>query len=278
MKEDTTDPVRPGDDSLFYSSYIEFQDPVVVAVRSEAFGEDIGQFGWTTAGEMRRFFQLLELGPQSRVLDIACGSGGPALFMARTAGCHVTGVDINQEGIRTADNMATNLGLTAQTRFQRADAGRTLPFEGNSLDAILCVDAIDHFMDRISLLKECYRVLRPGGRILFTDPIVVTGLLEREEMIARSSSMGIFVFTPEGLDERIIEAAGFESPQVEDATDNIVLVSGQWRQAREKHSAELAELEGQTTFDRFQRFLATVHQLSSEKRLSRILYVARKPA
>lgn len=278
MREDTTEPVQSGDDTLFYSSYMQIRDPLVAAVRREAFGEDIGQFSWTTADEMRRFFQMLELGPQSRVLDIASGSGGPSLFMARTAGCHVTGVDITYSGVQAANEVAASLDLGAQALFERVDASGPLPFEDGAFDAIICIDAIDHFMDRVGLFKEWHRVLRPGGRILFTDPIVVTGLLEREEIITRSTSMGIFVFTPPGLNERFIEAAGFAPPQVEDVTDNIVLVSGQWRQGRENHAAELAELEGQTTFDNFQRFLAMVHTLSSEKRLSRMLYVAGKAA
>jgi cyclopropane fatty-acyl-phospholipid synthase-like methyltransferase len=278
VEEDTREPARSGDDTLFYSSYMQIQDPLVASVRSEAFGEDIGQFSWTTADEMRRFFRMLELGPESKVLDVASGSGGPSLFMARSTGCHVTGVDITYSGIQTANEVAATLGLASQALFERVDASGPMPFDDGAFDAIICIDAIDHFMDRDSLFREWYRVLRPGGRILFTDPIVVTGLLEREEIITRSTSMGIFVFTPAGLNERFIEAAGFPSPHVEDVTDNIVLVSSKWRQARANHADELAELEGRTTYENFQRFLETVNRLASEKRLSRMLYVASKPA
>jgi SAM-dependent methyltransferase len=225
---------------------------------------------------MRRFFQLLELGPQARVLDIACGSGGPALFMAHSTGCHVTGVDITVSGIQTATALAATLKLAEQAVFQQADAGGPLPFLDSSFDAIICIDSMNHFLDRVSLLREWYRVLRPGGRILFTDPIVVTGLLEREEIITRSGAMGRFVFTPPGLDERFVEAAGFAPPTVEDVTDNIALVSGRWYQARTGYAAELVGVEGQTSYDTFQNFLAVVHKLSSERRLSRMLYVARK--
>jgi SAM-dependent methyltransferase len=255
---------------------MKIEDPLVRAVRSEAFGEDIGQFGWTTADEMRRFFGLLELGAQSRVLDVACGSGGPALFMARTTGCHVTGVDITESGIRTATDMAASLGLSGHVLFQQVDASRPLPFDDSSFDAVTCMDSMNHFLDRVSLLREWHRVLRPGGRILFTDPIVVTGMLSREEIMTRSGSMGLFIFTPPGLDEDFIEAAGFAAPYVEDVTDNIALVSENWHRARANHAAELAEVEGQGPFDNFQSFLAMVHKLSSERRLSRILYIARK--
>lgn len=269
-----SDPAGGG--AAFYSSYMHIQDPLARAVRAEAFGEDIGQFGWTTANEMRRFFTLLELGPGSRVLDVACGSGGPALFMARTTGCQVTGVDITENGIQTARSVAAALGLAGQARFEQADASGPLPFDDGSFDTVISIDSMNHFLDRTRLLKEWYRVLRAGGRIVFTDPIVVTGLLVREEMITRSGAMGMFVFAPPGLDERCIEAAGFAPPRVEDVTDNIALVSGRWHQARANHGDALREVEGPVAYHAFQDFLAVVHKLSSERRLSRILYCARR--
>jgi SAM-dependent methyltransferase len=260
----------------FYSSYMKIEDPVARAVRREAFGEDIGQFSWTTADEMRRFFTLLALGPRSRVLDVACGSGGPALFMARNTGCHVTGVDITPNGIETAKGLAKVLGLEGQALFRQVDATGPLPFADGSFDAVSSIDSMNHFEDRTRLLREWYRVLRPGGRVLFTDPIVVTGMISREEMITRSGAMGAFLFTPPGLDERFIEAAGFAPPRVEDVTDNIALVSGQWHRARANHASELVGVEGRDAYDTFQRFLSVVHRLARERRLSRILYTAQR--
>ena len=276
MQEDPLTPAPTRVDSSFYSSYMKIEDPVVRQVRHEAFGEDIGQFSWTTADEMRRFFQLLELGPRARVLDLACGSGGPALFMARTTGWHVTGLDITENGIQTATALAANLHLAEQTVFQQGDASGPLPFADETFDAIVCIDSMNHFLDRVRLLQEWHRILRPGGRILFTDPIVVTGLLVREEIITRSGAMGLFVFTPAGLDEQFITAAGFPAPHVEDVTDNIALVAGNWAQARGRHATELVAVEGQTAYGSFQSFLEIVHKLSSERRLSRMLYTARK--
>jgi SAM-dependent methyltransferase len=173
--------------------------------------------------------------------------------------------------------MATFMGLTSRTNFQQADASQPLPFQDSTFDAIICMDAMNHFYDRVRLYQEWYRILRPGGRILFTDPITVTGMLLRDEILIRSGSMGLFVFTPPGTNERFIAAAHFEQPQVEDVTDNIVLVSGNWHAARARHEAELIEVEGATAYDSFQTFLSIVHLLSSERRLSRLLFVARKP-
>lgn len=74
--------------SDFYDArYRTVSDDVRTAVRREVFGEDIGQASWLTVDEYRAFFAWLDLHADQHVLDVACGSGGPALFLARTVGC-----------------------------------------------------------------------------------------------------------------------------------------------------------------------------------------------
>ena len=63
----------------------------------------------------------------------------------------------------------------------------------------------------------------------------------------------------------------------EDVTDNEVEVSRRWHDARERRAAELIRLEGEETFAALQRFLATVHRLTRERRMYRLLYLVRKP-
>jgi protein-L-isoaspartate O-methyltransferase len=76
--------------SDFYDArYRTVSDDVRTAVRREVFGEDIGQASWLTVDEYRAFFAWLDLHADQHVLDVACGSGGPALFLARTVGCCV---------------------------------------------------------------------------------------------------------------------------------------------------------------------------------------------
>jgi SAM-dependent methyltransferase len=278
MASDETVQSTPDKEQLFYSNYGRFTNALEAQVRQETFGEDIGQFGWLTADEFRRFFEWLDLIPGSDALDIACGTGGPALFMARTTGSHVAGMDISEEGIRVAKEMAQRQGMADQVEFRHGDAGQRLPFDDASFDAIICIDAINHLYNRMDVLMEWYRVLRPGGRILFTDPITVTGMITRDEMIARSGSMGLFVFTPLGVDEHLIEAAGFVEVLVEDGTPNIAMVSGNWVATRANHEADLREIEGEVEYENMQNFLTMVYKLSSERRLSRLVYVARKPA
>ena len=264
------------DGASFYSSYMKVGNPIVQQVRHEAFGEDIGQFGWTSANEMRGWFARLGLGETSRVLDVACGAGGPALFMARTTGCDLTGIDITPNGVASATELAANLGLSDRARFHCVDAKGAWPFDDGAFDALTCVDSINHFYDRVTMLREARRVLRPGGQLLFTDPIVVTGMLRREEMITRSGAMGEFVFCVPGTDERALAEAGFVDVDATDVTANIAMISSSWAAARTRHEAALVEVEGAEAFATFQRFLETVATLSTERRLSRWLYVARR--
>jgi SAM-dependent methyltransferase len=266
-----------GQTQVFYSAYANFEQEVLAQVRRETYGEDIGQFSWLTADEFRGFFSRLDLDANSDVLDVACGSGGPAIFMAQTTGCHVTGIDVNEGGIHTGNQMAEARGMRDRVQFKHADAGKPLPFADASFDAIVCIDAINHLYNRLEVLGEWYRVLRPGGRFLFTDAVIVTGMLRRDEIIARSSAMGQFIFTPPGVHDHLIEAAGFVDLTVEDVTATIASVTRNWHDARVEHQQDLLKMEGEAAFDELQRMLATAHTLSSERRLSRFAYRGRKP-
>ena len=262
---------------LYNDAYGNFAEAVLAQVRRDTYGEDVGQSSWMTTGEYRQFFAWLVLAPESLILDVGSGSGGPALFMARTVGCRVVGVDINENGIATANAQAQAQGVADQVRFQHIDAGHLLPFADDTFDAIVCIDAILHIPDRVATLAEWWRVLRPGGRILFTDPVIVTGFVTKEELATRSS-IGYFLFAPVGADERAIQDAGLELIHREDVTDNAAQVSKRWHDSRARHRADLISVEGETTYEGVQQFLAVVHGLTSERRLSRFVFVAQKSA
>jgi SAM-dependent methyltransferase len=267
-----------GDDTRFYdTTYGRFADTLYAEIRRGAFGEDIGQSSWLTADELRMFCAWLGVGASTILLDVASGSGGPALFTAATTGCQVTGADFHEAGVAAANNAAGEQGLAERARFICADARGRLPFDDGSFDAVICVDSINHLYERADVLREWHRLVRRGGRILFTDPITVTGLLRREEMIVRSGAMGEFVFTPPGLDERLIREAGFAEIRVEDVSENPARVAAAWHAARQRRAAELDAVEGAEQNASTQRFLSTVATLARERRLSRFAYIARRP-
>lgn len=260
---------------LYDSSYSHFEAEVVARIRRQTYGEDFGQTSWTTAEEYRGWAGWLDLKASSRVLEVASGSGGPAVFLAELCGSRVTGIDINAHGVAAGVKHAEAHGLSASVTFQEADADARLPFPDDAFDALLCIDSACHFPDRLGALREWQRVLKPGGRALFTDPVVVTGLVTNEELAARSS-IGFFLFAPPGVNERLIGEAGFELVRQADATENAALVSGRWHDARAEDREALVKIEGEERFRELQAFFSTVQRLTSEQRLSRFAYLAQK--
>jgi cyclopropane fatty-acyl-phospholipid synthase-like methyltransferase len=258
---------------LYSSAYAGYK--VRGEVRALTYGDDVGQSGWVTADELERFAEWLQLGPDSRLLDVGCGSGGPALRLAERAGARVTGIDLVEDGIATASRLADERGLTDRVRFVRADAGGPLPFADETYDAVVSIDVMCHLPGRLEILREWYRVTAPGARILFTDPTIVTGLVTDSELADRSA-VGTYVFSVESVNEKLLAQAGFEVERREDLTENMAAMAGRWHDAREHFHDGLVADEGAATFEGIQRFLAACHLLAQEQRLSRYAYLARR--
>ena len=259
---------------LYNSTYGNFQEQVLTEVRRETYIEDIGQSSWITTEEYDTFYSWLNLSPGDHVLEVASGSGGPALYLAKKFKCRITGLDINEEGIKTANHQALNARIT-DAKFQFADVDQRLPFDDETFDAVLCADSMNHFRNRLGDFQEWHRVLKPGKRALFTDPVVITGPVSNQELAARSS-IGFFLFVPLEVTKKLISEAGFKLIRCEDVTGNIELTSGRWYAARQKHRDDLLKIEGEERFSRLQTFLSTVHQLTSERRLSRFVFLVER--
>jgi len=260
---------------LYNTYYDKFAADAQSAVRLETYGEDIGQSSWMTADELRHFIDLLAIDGSTRVLEVGSGSGGPALFVAAETGCRVVGVDVNEFGVRNASELAAARGLAERTKFCLIGANGPLPFDVGTFDVVFSNDVICHIPDRQAAPMEWHRVLKRGGRMLFTDALVITGIISHEE-IARRSSIGLYFFVPPGENERMIEAVGFELVDVEDLTPACVAVSKRWHEAREKHREASVGLEGEENFEGLQDFLSGTYGLTTQRRLSRFAYCAKK--
>jgi cyclopropane fatty-acyl-phospholipid synthase-like methyltransferase len=261
--------------SLYNANYGNFQTDLYAQIRHEAFGEDIGQNSWLTSDEQDRFLEWLDLSPGRTLLDVACGAGGPALRIAATTGCSVVGIDVHEQAVSTAGSLAAQRGLAERAKFRTADATGPLPFSNASFDAITCIDAINHFPDRPRVIAEWARLLKIGGRLLFTDPITLTGPLTNAEIAVRSSA-GFYLFVPHGYDERAIAQCGLRLLVSEDVTENMAKVAEARLAARASRSTALREIEGNQAYDAQQEFLAVASRVAREGRLSRFVYVSKK--
>ncbi|NIV16820.1 MAG: methyltransferase domain-containing protein [Woeseiaceae bacterium] len=97
-----------------------------------------------------------------RVLDIGCGIGGPAFEMARIYGAIVVGIDLEAPLVARATQAAEDLGLSDSCTFQLVDPG-PLPFDDGSFDIVVSAGAVTQTENKVALLAEAHRVLKPGG-------------------------------------------------------------------------------------------------------------------
>ena len=260
---------------LYNHAYRGHESDVYRQIRLAAYGRDFGQTSWVTTEEADAIPRFLQISASSEALEIGFGSGLYAIHLAETTGCCITGLDINPCAVATANELARQRSLEAQVRFRQHDVSEQLPFESNRFHAAFSNDAFCHVPDRLTLLRELRRVLRPGGQLLFSDALIIGGLVTNEELATRSS-IGLYVFTAPGTNEKLLEEAGFDVTAVMDTTSNAASVAERWRDARQAHAARLIEVEGEANYEGLQQFLHCVSRLTREHRLLRYIYRAVK--
>jgi SAM-dependent methyltransferase len=147
------------------------------------------------------------LDPSSRVLDLGCGIGGPARYLAVTFGCKVTGVDLSPGFIDAATYLTARCGLSDHVTFQVADALR-LPFEAAAFDTVFLQHVAMNVEDRTGLYAEVRRILAPGGRFATYDLVVRDGDVVYPAPWARDASASFLL--SEGDTRTVLEQAGFK--------------------------------------------------------------------
>ena len=115
-----------------------------------------------------------------KVLDVGCGLAYGTALMAGSA-ASITGIDYDQS---TVDENVKNYGKIVNLDFKRGVIP-PLPFEDKSFDIITAFQFIEHIAPRKEFLKECIRVLKPGGKVLVTTP---NGAARRSSSIKVSST------------------------------------------------------------------------------------------
>jgi SAM-dependent methyltransferase len=168
----------------------------------------------------RHLGEAIGLGPDDRVLDVACGRGVSAVHLAECFGCHVTGLDYGPENIAAAETLAAEHGVADLTTFRQGDA-EGLPFDNGSFDAVISECSFCTFPDKATAAAEKYRILKFGGRMGLTDMSVNGSLPEEIQSLLAWVACVAGAGTPESY-VATLQATGFAEFVVEDQNDALL--------------------------------------------------------
>lgn len=157
------------------------------------------------------------LGADEFVLDAGCGIGGSSRLMAQLFNCRVTGVDLAQKFIEAAGFLTQCTGLDSKTGFKQGSI-LELDFADDTFDAVLCQHVLMNIEDKRAAVKEFFRVLKPGGKLILHE--VTKGSDAKIEFpVPWASQSAISFLQPWDTLAEILGAQGFKTLIYSDESD-----------------------------------------------------------
>jgi len=197
----------------------------------------LDQFHVRGLGATRELAEALGINAGVSLLDVGCGLGGPARFLAATYGCHVTGIDLSQPFIEAARMLTERCGLAGRVTFLQGDA-LDLPFTDASFDHAWTQHVAMNIADRVGFYRSIHRVLKPGGRLAIYDVALGDGGPPIYPVPWAREPGTSFLLTPEAMRNALAQA-GFEEVSWIDNTDIAQAWAADRKAKRQKSPAPL---------------------------------------
>ncbi len=156
----------------------------------------------------------LPIQPGQNIVDIGCGLGGPARYMAKRFRCHVSGLDITEPFVEAARKLTALLRMESEVNIDRGD-GQRLPYPDSSFDGAYTQHATMNVADRPAFFAEAYRVLKPGAFFALTEHGLGPKVELHYPVPWSMDGAGSYLVTPSET-RAILEKTGFESIVIED--------------------------------------------------------------
>jgi sarcosine/dimethylglycine N-methyltransferase len=215
------------------------------------------------------------LRPDQRVLDVGSGNGAAPIYLARQQQCRVVGLNLSERENEFARQRAQEEGVGDRVEIRYGDF-HDLPFADGEFDVVWSQESLLHAVDKPRVLRECFRVLRPGGRLVLSDLLMRDDVPEGERQTLYSR-----VGTPEMWDldgyAQALREAGFQPERTEDWSANVAPTYGSVREALQQRRDEL---EGPVPAEQIDRTLTALGQwveAGNSGKISHGFFVATRP-
>jgi sarcosine/dimethylglycine N-methyltransferase len=216
-----------------------------------------------------------QLGPGTRVVDLCAGLGGPARYWAHRYGALVTGIELSPARVVGAADLTQRVNLGDQVKVIEGDV-TTLPLASGSQDAVVSQEALLHVPDLARVFSEAYRVLRPGGRIAFTNLALHQSLSEAD---ARLLWDGLAMVTLISIDRQaeLLRGVGFVIDTIEDETDAWGPILAERLRMYQKLRGEAKQAGTPAGYDDFYKSYVRFVDLMQKKIMGGARFSAAKP-
>ncbi|WP_165969075.1 methyltransferase domain-containing protein [Actinomadura sp. KC06] len=222
----------------------------------------------------RKVVDTLGVRPGEHVLDAGCGQGEPARYLAREFGARVTGVSVSAAEIDDAIRRTKGTDLADRVRFEYGDY-TDLPYPDGTFDAVLVIEALMYSPDLDRALRELFRVLRPGGRISFSDfSLMPTADPKRIEKFMSTVKMNVLPSLPEWLDR--VQDAGFGVEEHTQCGPRVYGKKSKYLKAAMARRDEISTAVGDSTMSEFSRSLQGFYAPRKDD-IGYVIISARKP-
>lgn len=218
------------------------------------------------------------LNTYDRVLDVACGQGATAVYLAQNFECRVIGVDLSEANLALAGEKSKAQRVEDRTMFLKGDA-ECLPVESGICSAVISECAFCTFPAKVTAASEMFRVLKPGGRLGLTDMTVDRARLPEEmrTLLFRAACIADARMSEEYL--QILAAAGFTGLKATDCSETMFDLTGNIRKRLllAELAVKLKKLDlGEVDFDQAKRWLGMAEGLIRDGVIGYVLITGTK--
>jgi SAM-dependent methyltransferase len=206
------------------------------------------------------------------VLDVGCGVGGPARYLAETYRCRVTGVDLTAEYVEVATMLSARTGMDRVTEFRQANA-LDLPFADGTFDMAWCQNVSMNVEDMDRFYGEVFRVLKPGGKFVSADVSAGDGRTPEFPLPWAREPAISFVSSQDEI-RSALEGAGFRILDWKDTTADAVAAQNKPSQQARRSPLGVALVAGAD----FPLRSGNLAKCLADGRFTSVQFVAQKPA